>query len=154
MLMQGLANGIGNAVGAVIAKAKEVASSITNTVKGAFGIHSPSRVFAELGAYNMQGLAIGIDKNAKLPTMAVNNVSRDMLGTFDTSGIRFDSRPPIASRSPGAAAAGNVQPMQLTINVYPSPGMDEKSLAQMVASEVAKLQRAPAKNPRSYTDLD
>lgn len=153
MLMQGLANGIGNAVGAVVAKAKEVASKITNTVKGAFGIHSPSRVFAELGAYNMQGLAIGIDKNSSLPAAAVSNASKDMLGSFDTSGIRFDTRPSISSQSPRAAAA-TATPMQLTINVYPSAGMDEKSLAQMVAAEVAKFQRAPTSNPRSYNDID
>lgn len=153
MLMQGLANGIGNAVGAVVAKAKEVASKITNTVKGAFGIHSPSRVFAELGAYNMQGLAIGIDKNSSLPAAAVSNASKDMLGSFDTSGIRFDTRPSISSQAPRAAAASAI-PMQLTINVYPSAGMDEKSLAQMVAAEVAKFQRVPTSNPRSYNDID
>lgn len=153
MLMQGLANGIGNTVGAVITKAKEVTSKITNTVKGAFGIHSPSRVFAELGAYNMQGLAIGIDKNSSLPAAAVSNASKDMLGSFDTSGIRFDTRPSISSQSPRAAAA-TATPMQLTINVYPSAGMDEKSLAQMVAAEVAKFQRAPTSNPRSYNDID
>lgn len=153
MLMQGLANGIGNAVGAVVAKAKEVASKITNTVKGAFGIHSPSRVFAELGAYNMQGLAIGIDKNSSLPAAAVSNATKDMLGSFDTSGIRFDTRPSISSQAPRAAAA-SATPMQLTINVYPSAGMDEKSLAQMVAAEVAKFQRVPTSNPRSYNDID
>lgn len=153
MLMQGLANGIGSAVGAVVAKAKEVASTITNTVKGAFGIHSPSRVFAELGAYNMQGLALGIDKNASLPSIAVRNASKDILGTFDTSGFRFDRRLPISSQSSGATA-GNSSPMQLTINVYPSAGMDERSLAQLVAAEVAKFQRVPSSNPRSYNDID
>lgn len=154
MLMQGLANGITNGIGAVIATAQAAAAKVTSTVKGVFGIHSPSRVFAELGAYNMQGLAIGIDQNAALPSTAISNASRDMLGSFDTSGIRFDARPPISSQVPGAAVAGGATPMQLTINVYPSAGMDEQSLAQMVAAEVAKIQRTPANNPRTYSDID
>lgn len=153
MLMQGLANGIGSAVGAVIAKAKEVASTVTTTVKSAFGIHSPSRVFAEMGAYNMQGLALGIDKNAGLPSTAITNVSRNMLGSFDTSAIKFDSRQPISQQATTGSAAA-AAPMQLTINVYPSAGMDEKSLAEMVAAEVAKIQRTPTNNARSYNDLD
>lgn len=152
MIMQGLANGISNAVGGVIAKAKAAAAQVTATVKGAFGIHSPSRVFAEMGAYNMQGLALGIDKNSALPSTAIHNVSRNMLGSFDTSAIKFDTRPPISQQA--VSSANTAAPMQLTINVYPSAGMDEKSLAQLVAAEVSKIQRSPTSNPRSYKDID
>jgi hypothetical protein len=38
--MQGLANGISNGIAGVIGKAKAAAAQVTNTVKGAFGIHS------------------------------------------------------------------------------------------------------------------
>ena len=154
MLMQGLSNGISNGIAGVISKAKAAASQVTNTVKGAFGIHSPSRVFAQFGAYNMQGLALGIDKNSSLPATAVNNASKGMLDSFDTSSIRFDTRQPISKLASGAAPAASAAPMQLTINVYPSAGMDEKSIAQLVATEFAKIQRAPSNSPRSYNDND
>lgn len=77
-----LANGIGNSIGTVIASAKAAAGTVVTTVKSAFGIHSPSRVFAELGAYNMQGLANGITGNSGLANTAVSKTSQDMLGLF------------------------------------------------------------------------
>lgn len=153
MLMQGLANGIGNSIGAVVAKAKAAAGAVIANVKGAFGIHSPSRVFAELGAYNMQGLANGISNNSHLANTAVTTASKDMLGYFDTGAIQFDSRPPIASSNSNSTTAS--MPVQQIFNIYAAPGMDEKTLAQMVAIEVAKAQRPQASgNVRSYSDLD
>jgi len=153
MLMQGLANGIGNSVGAVVAKAKAAAGAVIANVKGAFGIHSPSRVFAELGAYNMQGLANGISNNSHLANTAVTTASKDMLGYFDTGAIQFDSRPPIASSNSNSTTAS--MPVQQIFNIYAAPGMDEKTLAQMVAIEVAKAQRPQASGTvRSYSDLD
>jgi hypothetical protein len=153
MIMQGLANGIGNSVGAVVAKAKAAAAAVIANVKGTFGIHSPSRVFAELGAYNMQGLANGISNNSHLANTAVTTASKDMLGYFDTGAIQFDSRPPIASSNSNSMTAS--MPVQQIFNIYAAPGMDEKTLAQMVAIEVAKTQRPQASgNVRSYSDLD
>ncbi len=153
MLMQGLANGIGNSIGAVIASAKAAAGTVVTTVKSAFGIHSPSRVFAELGAYNMQGLANGITGNSGLANTAVSKTSQDMLGFFDTSAIRFDQRPSIAASQKSAVPAS--APVQQVFNIYPAPGMDEQALSQMIAMEVAKAQRLPtAANARSYSDQD
>lgn len=59
-LLRGLASGIGNAVGSVIAKASEVAGQVVGAVKNAFGIHSPSRVFREIGRMLGKGLALGV----------------------------------------------------------------------------------------------
>lgn len=60
-LLRGLASGIGNAVGSVVSKAREVAGQVVGAVKGAFGIHSPSRVFRdEIGKQLMAGLAKGV----------------------------------------------------------------------------------------------
>jgi len=151
--MQGLANGIGNSIGAVIASAKAAASTVVTTVKSAFGIHSPSRVFAELGAYNMQGLANGITGNSGLANTAISKTSQDMLGFFDTGAISFDQRPSISASQKSAAPAS--APVQQIFNIYPTPGMDEQALSQMIAMEVAKAQRQPAaSNVRSYSDQD
>lgn len=153
MLMQGLANGISNGIAGVIGKAKAAAAQVTNTVKGAFGIHSPSRVFTQLGAYNMQGLANGISNNSHLANNAIGMASQDMLGFFDTSAFSFDQRPSISASTKNVSATA--APVQQILNIYAAPGMDENALAQLVAMEVAKAQRMQqASNVRSYSDND
>lgn len=160
MLMQGLGNGIISAVGSVIEKAKAAAAQVTGTVKSAFGIHSPSRVFAQLGAYNMQGLALGIDSNSKLPAQSIKNASQDMLGVFDTAAplslnrsFSFDRQAPLTA-SPLSSGMSTAPVVQQTFNIYPSAGMDEQALARLVAMEVAKAQRAAeSAQRRSFSDL-
>ncbi|MFH7805674.1 phage tail tape measure protein [Acinetobacter sp. BSP-53] len=153
MLMQGLANGISNGIAGVIGRAKAAAAQVTNTVKGAFGIHSPSRVFTQLGAYNMQGLANGISNNSHLASNAIGTASQDMLGFFDTSAFSFDQRPSISASTKNVSATA--APVQQIFNIYAAPGMDENALAQLVAMEVAKAQRMPQpSNVRSYSDND
>lgn len=152
-LMQGLANGISNGIAGVIGKAKAAAAQVTNTVKGAFGIHSPSRVFTQLGAYNMQGLANGISNNSHLASNAIGTASQDMLGFFDTSAFSFDQRPSISASTKNVSATA--APVQQIFNIYAAPGMDENALAQLVAMEVAKAQRMQQpSNVRSYSDND
>jgi TP901 family phage tail tape measure protein len=160
MLMQGLGNGIISAVGSVIEKAKAAAAQVTGTVKSAFGIHSPSRVFAQLGAYNMQGLALGIDRNSNLPAQSIKNASQDMLGVFDTAAplllnksFSFDRQSPLTASPPGSGMS-TAPVIQQTFNIYPSAGMDEQTLARLVAMEVAKAQRAAeSAQRRSFSDL-
>lgn len=156
MIMQGLANGIRNGIGSVVAVANEAAANIVAKTKAAFGIHSPSRVFAQMGAYNMQGLANGITANAGLPALAVGTASQNAINAFDTSQIRFDRRPPItAAKAAASTAVATPSVFSPTINVYPSAGMNEQQLAQMVAAEVAKLQNMQAASTRrSYSDQE
>ena len=55
--MDGIANGLKNAVGAVVDAAKEVGESALNGLKNLLGIHSPSRVFRDEVGRN---IALGI----------------------------------------------------------------------------------------------
>ena len=59
-LVQGLINGISGMIGAAVAKAKELASSVANAAKSFLGINSPSKLFTEIGAYTAQGFGIGL----------------------------------------------------------------------------------------------
>ena len=92
-LLSGLATGIGNAIGGVISKAKEVAASVIAAVKGFFGINSPSRVFAEIGAGLDEGLANGITDNVKPITKAMDDVSALTQRSF-ASDIAFNATSP------------------------------------------------------------
>lgn len=62
-LITGLWNGIKSAFDSTIAKVKALASKLPATVKKVLGIHSPSRVFAEIGMYTGEGFALGIEKS-------------------------------------------------------------------------------------------
>lgn len=85
MMIQGLINGIGSMVGAVVEKAKAIASAVTGAVKSAFQINSPSRLFEQFGAYNMQGLANGMDSNAGLPQRAANSAAYGAIPAMPSS---------------------------------------------------------------------
>lgn len=73
-LIGGLVSGIKSKVGSAISAIKSAASSVIGAAKRMFDINSPSKVFAEMGMYNMKGLAVGINKYSKLAVNATRNV--------------------------------------------------------------------------------
>ncbi|QEA50077.1 tape measure protein [Latilactobacillus curvatus] len=60
-IVQGLIDGIGGMIGNVRDKISELASTVTNGIRKALKIHSPSRVMAELGMYTGMGFSNGIE---------------------------------------------------------------------------------------------
>lgn len=59
-LVQGLIDGIKHMLGAAVKAATDVGQGILGGIKGLFGIHSPSSVFAEIGANLSRGLINGV----------------------------------------------------------------------------------------------
>ena len=73
-VIQGLIDGIGSMVRAVEDKISEVAGGIKDKITGALDIHSPSRWMRDMIGKNMMlGWEIGIDRNAKLPQLAMQS---------------------------------------------------------------------------------
>lgn len=148
------------------AKTAEIANSVAGAVKGALGIHSPSRVFAELGGYTMQGLQLGLQAAAGGPLAAVSKLAGNLVaaGTValgaslpalatQTAALTVDNRPPLTAGRSGAAGAGGGDTIQII--VQPTPGMDEARLADLVAQKIEELQRRKAAAGRSrLTDAD
>lgn len=64
-IIEGLWNGIKSAFDSVVGKVKAMVAKLPNAVKKALGIHSPSRVFAQIGMYTGEGFALGIEKSYK-----------------------------------------------------------------------------------------
>lgn len=60
-MINGLISGMGEMIGAVASKAKEIALAAKSTVEGWLDINSPSRVFKKIGAYTGEGFVIGMD---------------------------------------------------------------------------------------------
>lgn len=78
-LIRGLWEGISDKVGWVVEKVKGMGSRILSAIKGVFGINSPSKEFAMIGDYLMQGLGNGVTDNAKYAISATQSVARDVL---------------------------------------------------------------------------
>jgi hypothetical protein len=77
-LVQGLINGITGMIGSAIAAAANLAGQVAAAAKGALGIHSPSKVFTDIGAQTMQGLENGIDDGSKAVVDKMGTLGKDM----------------------------------------------------------------------------
>ncbi|WP_353856785.1 hypothetical protein [Bacillus sp. Bos-x628] len=81
-IINGIAKGLGNFAGTLIAKGKEVAGKALGGIKKFLGIHSPSRVFRdEVGKWIPAGIAVGIDKKGDLVSDAVEDVGANALSS-------------------------------------------------------------------------
>ena len=74
-LVNGLKNGIINAWNGMVQKVKDMANNLVSAVKGVFGIHSPSKVFAQIGEYCVEGYDEGF---SDFGVEAVNDVQSAM----------------------------------------------------------------------------
>lgn len=112
-LLEGLGQGIANAVGNVVGAAVNAAKRVVDSVLGFFGIHSPSRVFAEIGKYLDLGLAGGIEDNMKPVTRAVEALGEEATGAFESDlafALDTSTNPISSGLTPalsGASAGGN-----------------------------------------------
>ena len=69
-IIDGIIAGIKNAAVNLVNAAVDAAKAALDAVKGFLGVKSPSRVFAEIGKNMMQGWAVGITGNTRLPATA------------------------------------------------------------------------------------
>ena len=87
-LVEGLKNGIINAWNGMVQKVKDMANNLVQSVKGAFGIASPSKVFAQIGDYCVQGFDDGMSTFGEGALVDVENAMDDIsavaVPTFET----------------------------------------------------------------------
>lgn len=84
-LLLGLAKGMGQAISGVVRVAVSACKSILKTVKGIFGINSPSKVFEGIGIYLNEGLAKGIRESLNPVKTAMSNVRDIATQDFESS---------------------------------------------------------------------
>ncbi|MDO8933365.1 MAG: phage tail tape measure protein, partial [Rhodocyclaceae bacterium] len=132
-------------------------------LKDKLGIHSPSRVFAELGGFTMQGFEQGILGGQGGPLAALMEVSKRltaagagvMIGGAALAGDlpRIDTRPPITHSA--MAATGGSGGNTYIFQIYAAPGMDENALAQAVERKIRDIDAQRAAQRRSrLTDIE
>lgn len=72
---------------------EKVGDGLINGFKKVFDIHSPSRVMADMGKLLDEGLAVGIEDNAKVPVNALDKLSEDMVaGAGGMDGLTIERR--------------------------------------------------------------
>ncbi|EFL54629.1 phage tail tape measure protein [Finegoldia magna] len=90
-LISGFVNGVKRAAHRLISAVTGAVSNAINGAKRLLGIHSPSRVFKDIGINTMLGAAIGIENTSKKPLQAVESMADDMISTFNKSSSEFNS---------------------------------------------------------------
>ncbi|MCA8198876.1 phage tail tape measure protein [Burkholderia vietnamiensis] len=150
-MVSGLVNGITSGLGSVKDAIVNVASSTVAWFREKLDIHSPSRVFGELGGFVSEGAAIGMEGGqgrvaraaVALATVATTSFGMPALAA-DTALVRpavpIDRRPPLAASPSTAANVAASGP--ITINIYPQPGMDAAEIGRMVRAELERHERA------------
>lgn len=82
-LIKGIWNGISDAASWLWGKVSGWCSDLLGKIKGFFGIHSPSTVFAGIGDNLMLGLAGGIDKGSESVFDAIDDVTAATMGAIN-----------------------------------------------------------------------
>lgn len=77
---EGMERGLQRGESAVTAMARRVAIAAFNAAKAALGVHSPSRKFAELGKFSMEGFALGLEKSASDVASTASKIGTNVLG--------------------------------------------------------------------------
>nr|WP_301910408.1 phage tail tape measure protein [uncultured Blautia sp.] len=138
-LAYGLANGIYAGSSSVVNAVSSMCAAAVNQATADLGIHSPSKVFEELGGYTAEGFGIGYEKEIS----KVNDMIRDSIYSPETerSGIVE------------AGANGEMADMfrsylpylriiaEKELSMYPSRRAFEKDVTQIVDSGSTKMKR-------------
>jgi TP901 family phage tail tape measure protein len=126
-------------------------------LKNVLGIRSPSRVFAALGGYMADGLAVGVDRGAPRPVDRVRRLARTVAAAGAISAAPIAATPAFTRLAipnlaaqparPAPAVGGNTYHLHLAM---PSTAQDPEAFARRVLEEIRRLERAEARS--SYRD--
>lgn len=82
---KGFGKGISDNIGFATAAAKTMGSSAAQAIRDALGIHSPSRVFRQIGDYVGQGFVLGLNQTEKRVGEAAASVGNSAISGFQTT---------------------------------------------------------------------
>lgn len=153
MIVNGLVNGLLAGLGSVKTAISSIGDASIGWFKEKLGIHSPSRVFAELGGFTMAGLTKGLEGGQKGPLDALSSMGKQLTaaGTLALSAtampaLAVDDRPPISS-SPAAAVYDSHDTYEFTITA--APGMDLQGLEKTLRAMLNKIENEKKARQRS-----
>lgn len=153
-IVQGLIDGVLSKFGLVTSVMGRLAGLLPGTTKKALEVRSPSRVFAQIGDFAMQGLAGGLQRSAGLPLGAMGMVNTGLrrvaagaaLSAAVAPSFAIDTRPALQRPSSPAAMAG----LHIgELNIHVASGADARSIATEVRAELEALMRERQARSRS-----
>lgn len=121
-MMEGLVNGITSGAGAVVNALRALAEKMKATIKGALGIASPSKVFAEFGLNTSVGFAEGIDDGKRDVDRSVSDMVKLPAPAGTTGG--------------GSVSSSSSNTVTIHIN---APSGDAKDIASQVERVISDL---------------
>ena len=136
-LVLGLWNGITDKVDWVVGRIQSMGTRITNAIKRVFGIASPSKVWADqIGQYLPLGLYEGFEDS-------MTSVEDDIVKDMDA--LTADMNATVqANGTQGAAViddGSTVNMGNISINIYPTEGMNASDIAEMVGQRLEEMTR-------------
>ncbi|WMI34538.1 tape measure protein [Streptomyces phage Dexers] len=131
-MAEGLVKGLEKQANAIENQMLKIAKSMTDAIKKALGIHSPSRVMAALGVWVGKGLGKGLDKGRSAVLSSMKAMALDVSG--------YDIQPPPVaqldvSSAVASAVDGNAQGgVTKVLNYYAAPGSSLNSEEDLFAA--------------------
>ena len=158
MIVNGLVNGLYAGLGQIKNAINNIGDSTIAWFKEKLDINSPSRVFAQLGNFTMEGLTLGLVDGGKGPLNAISQLGKQLtatgvlaLGTLSTPALAVDMRPPISPTAAPSYASND----HYEINIHPAPNMDAQAIARAVRTELSRIDNEKSARCRSkLSDLD
>lgn len=153
-IMQGLISGVRAMLGEVAGAVIGVANGAVARFKGVLGIKSPSRVFAALGGYTMEGLTMGLTRGGRSAIGQVAAVGGALVAAMPgaTAGPAGSAMPAVlaslsaapvaASNNARGGASGGVHIDQVLIQVSIPAGADATRQGGMAGRAAADSFRA------------
>ncbi|WP_159977803.1 MULTISPECIES: phage tail tape measure protein [unclassified Novosphingobium] len=153
-MIQGLIGGIKAMIPGLGLILSTVGDMIPDKIRKILGIHSPSRVFAEIGGHVMGGLDQGLAANAPGPIARINELAGQMTRALaiGAGGAAMAAAMPASAQSAGSAApasAAGAAPATYNLHFHGVTG-DPQDIADVVRRAMEQIERE--KRGRAFGD--
>lgn len=142
--MEGLAQGITDGMSSVVTAAVRVATAAVEATKGALGIQSPSKVYADIGGNMADGMSSGFSAQMSAATRQMN---ASIPTSFDAPGIRQGNN--------AASFLQALNPMMQLAMAQPVPGNITLQVngIEFARAFIPDLRQADGENPLAIQDF-
>lgn len=130
-MMEGLIAGIRFMMDPLKSTVSGVAGMLPDRMKQKLGIHSPSRVFAQIGQDTMAGLALGLRIGERGPLGGVAATAAALAAMMSPAGG--------AAAGPAAASSPSPSQINLTLHIHAAPGMSAEELGRFAMTEAKRV---------------
>lgn len=151
----GIKNGVKGAASRVAEGAASLAHGATDKFKAVLGIHSPSRVFAQLASYIPDGVEQGIVDNQQAPLGAMQSMALQMKNAGLGMAVALPALMPSMAQAQGGQEFGGSAGdggAQYSINIHINGDASSNTagaIAEAVRAEIARIERERARRLRT-----